>query len=150
MKKFLVLTFMIVFMSVNNISVSASKQHKHDSKGMEQAFDHFMLSQFNDEIGQAVREYYKKESVRNQYDWWDKKNDVVEVFQSEKGRELSHPFVIKFNVLSYNSDKMGQLGTDTITFGVSPPEFNKELNEKNLAAAKVQLLKFEHHQLNKK
>jgi Protein of unknown function (DUF3888) len=137
-------------LNVNNISVSASKQNKHDSKGMEQAFDHFMLSQFNDEIGQAVRGYYKKETVRIQYNWWDKKKNVVEVFQSEKGSELSHPFVIKFNVLSYNSDKMGQLGTYTITFGVSPLEFNNEMNEKNLAAAKVQLLKFEHHQPNKK
>jgi Protein of unknown function (DUF3888) len=142
-KNLLVLTVLFTSMIICNISVSAENQHKHDSKGMEQAFDHFMLSQFNDEIGQAVREYYKKDSVRIQYDWWEKK-DVVEVFQSEKGSELSHPFVIRFNVLSYNSDKLRQLGKDSITFGVSPLEFNKELDEKNLAAAKVELLKFEH------
>lgn len=144
MKKFLVLAILMVSMCLNNISVSAEKQHKHDSKGMEQAMDHFILDQFTDEMVQAVKDFYKKDSVRIQYNWWDKNYDVVELDQSEKGRELSHPYIIKFTVITYDGNKTGKLGTDTITFGVSPLQFNKELDEKNLAATKVELLNYSH------
>jgi hypothetical protein len=145
----LVILFMLI-MSINNNLVSAETQHKHDSKGMEQAIDHFILDQFNDEMVQAVKEFYKKDSVRIQYNWWAKNYDVVELEQSEKGRELSHPYVVKFTVLTYDGNNKGQLGTDTITFGVSPLQFNKELDEKNLAAAKVVLLNFKHSEPSNK
>jgi len=56
-----------------------------DSQGMEQVIDNMMLEQFGNEIQQAVKEYYKKDSIRVQYYWWDKNYDVVEVLQSEKG-----------------------------------------------------------------
>ncbi|MFJ7941097.1 DUF3888 domain-containing protein [Peribacillus sp. NPDC096622] len=144
MKKFLVLAILMVSTCLNNISVCAEKQHKHDSKGMEQAMDHFILDQFTDEMVQAVKDFYKKDSVRIQYNWWDKNYDVVELDQSEKGRELSHPYIIKFTVITYDGNKTGKLGTDTITFGVSPLQFNKELDEKNLAATKVELLNYSH------
>jgi Protein of unknown function (DUF3888) len=149
MKKLLIFVVVMFSMGMNYISVSAEKQHKHDSKGMEQAIDHFILDQFNDEMVQAVKDFYKKDSVRVQYNWWDKNYDVVELEQSEKGRELSHPYVIKFTVLTYEGNKMGQLGTDTITFGVSPLRFNKELDEKNLAASKVELLNYRHGEPSK-
>jgi len=145
MKKFLVLAILILIMGFNNISVSAEKQQKHDSKGMEQAIDHFILDQFTDELAQAVKDFYKKDSIRVQYNWWDKNYDVVELVQSEKGRELSHPYVIKFTVSTYDGNKTGQLGTDTITFGVAPLQFNKELDEANLAASKVELLNYKHN-----
>ncbi|MDP1421703.1 DUF3888 domain-containing protein [Peribacillus simplex] len=144
MKKLLVLAILMVSISLNNVSVSAEKQHKHDSEGMEQAMDHFILDQFSDEMVQAVKDFYKKDSVRIQYNWWDKNYDVVELDQSEKGRELSHPYIIKFTVITYDGNKTGQLGTDTITFGVSPLQSNKELDEKNLAATKVELLNYSH------
>ncbi|KON88107.1 hypothetical protein AF332_15670 [Sporosarcina globispora] len=144
MKKLLFFTVVMFLMGVNYIPVSAEKQHKHDSKGMEQAIDHFILDQFSDELKQAVNDFYKKDSIRIQYNWWDKNYDVVELEQWEKGRELSHPYIIKFTVQTYDGNKKGQLGTDTITFGVSPLQFNKELDEKNLTASKVELLNYSH------
>ncbi|EFZ1984519.1 DUF3888 domain-containing protein [Shigella flexneri] len=141
MKKFLILAILIVSMSINNISVSAEKQHKHDSKGMEQVFDHYMLDQYGEEINHAIKDFYKKDSVRIQYSWWDKNYDVVEIAQSEKGRDLGHSYVIKFTVLTYDGNKRGQLGTDTITFGADPI---REMDDKNLAATNVELLDFKH------
>jgi hypothetical protein len=83
--KKLLLLFGIVILSigVKDLPVSAEKQHKHDSQGMEQAMDHYILSQFHDEMMQAINDYYKKE-VRVQYNWWDKNYDVVEIDQFEK------------------------------------------------------------------
>ena len=150
MKKFFLSVIVLILMGINTNLVSAAKQHKHDSKGMEQAIDHFILDQFNDEIVQALKDFYKKDSVRIQYNWWDKNYDVVELQQSEKGRELSHPYLVKFTVLTYDGNKKGQLGMDTITFGVSPLQFNKELDEKNSAAAKVDLLNYKHSEPTKK
>ncbi|MFZ3580029.1 DUF3888 domain-containing protein [Virgibacillus sp. DJP39] len=146
MKKLLTLAIlMMIAISVNYTFVSAEESgNKHDSKGMEQSVDQFILSQFTDELRQAMNDYYKKDSIRAQYNWWDKDYDVVELLQSEKGRELSHPFIIKFTVETYDGNKKGQLGTDTITFGVSPLNFNKNLSEKNLAAVKVELLNYKH------
>lgn len=144
MKKFYVLVLMSVILTFNSSFVSAEKRHKHDSQGMEQAFDQFLLLQFNDEIKQAIKEYYKKDSIRVQYYWWDKDYDVVEIDQSEKGHELSHPYVIKFTVLTYDGNKSGQLGQDSITFGVSPLLFNKEMDGRNIAGSKVELLDYKH------
>jgi len=138
----------ILLIGVYYLPVSAEKQHKHDSKGMEQAMDNFILSQFHDEMVQAVKDYYEQD-VRIQYNWWDKKYDVVEINQFEKGNELSHPFIVKFTVETYDSEQKGQLGLDTITFGVSPLEFNKEMDEKNLAASKVDFIKFNHREPGK-
>jgi hypothetical protein len=98
----------------------------------------------SDELKQAVTDFYKKDSIRVQYNWWDRNYDVVELDQWEKGNELSHPYVIKFTVQTYDGNETGQLGTDTITFGVSPIQFNKEMDEKNLAASKVELLDYSH------
>ncbi|KWW22018.1 MULTISPECIES: DUF3888 domain-containing protein [Peribacillus] len=149
MKKLLFLAILLASMSLDNVSISAEKQHKHDSKGMEQVMDHFILDQFSDEMKQAVTDFYKKDSVTFQYNWWDKNYDVVEIKQSEKGRELSHPYIIKFTVKTYDGNKRGQLGTDTITFGVSPLQFNKDLDEKNLAASNVELLNYSHGEPSK-
>jgi Protein of unknown function (DUF3888) len=149
MKKLLIFAVIAFSMGVNYISVNAEPQHKHDSKGMEQVFDHFILDQFGDEMSQAVKDFYKKDSVRIQYRWHNKNYDVVEIDQSEKGHELGHPYVIKLTVDTYEGNKMKKLGTDTITFGVSPLQFNKEFNEKNLAASKVELLNYSHSEPSK-
>jgi hypothetical protein len=149
LKKLLLLFGIVIFsIGVKDLHVSAEKQHKHDSQGMEQAMDHFILSQFHDEMMQAINDYYKKE-VRVQYNWWDKNYDVVEIDQFEKGNELSHPFILKFTVETYHREKKGRLGTDTITFGVTPLEFNKGMDQKNLAASKVEFLNFTHMEPNK-
>jgi Protein of unknown function (DUF3888) len=149
MKKLLFLAFFFTSMSFSSISVTAENQRKHDTKEMEQAFDHFMLSHFNDEINEAVSNFYKKDSVRIQYNWWDKHYDVVQIDQHEKGRELSHPYIVQFTVLTYDDNKTGQLGTDTITFGVTPFEFNREMDQRNLAASKVKLLDYKHNKPTK-
>jgi Protein of unknown function (DUF3888) len=143
MNKLLLVTMFMLSLCVPSMTVHAEK-HKHDSKGMEQAVDQFILSQFSDELKQAVTDFYKKDSVRMQYNWRDRNYDVVELDQWEKGNELSHPYVIKFTVQTYDGNKKGQLGTDTITFGVSPIQFNKEMDEKDLAASKVELLDYSH------
>ncbi len=144
MKKLLIFALLLLSLCVYYTPANAENQHKHDSKGMEQAIDHFILDQFTDELNQAVTDYYKKDTIRVQYNWWDKNYDVVELDQSEKGNQLSHPYVIKFTVQTYDGNKKGQLGTDTITFGVSPVQFNKEFDEKDLAASKVELLDYTH------
>ncbi|MDE5055417.1 DUF3888 domain-containing protein [Niallia taxi] len=89
-----------------------------------------MLDQFSDEIQHAMNEYYNKNNIRAQYNWWNKNQDVVEIDQAEKGSDLSHPYIIKFTVDTYDGNKEGKLGTDTITFGVSPISFNKDLKKK--------------------
>lgn len=144
MKKWFVIVVLVLAFSINSISVSAEEQqHKHDSSGMEQAFDHFMLMQFQNEINLAVKDYYQKESIMIQYDWFDNKYDVVEIFQTEKGRALTHTYIIKFTVQSYSEEEL--LGTDTITFGVEPTYENQQLDEQSLAAVKVERLDFEHN-----
>ncbi|MCF6138848.1 DUF3888 domain-containing protein [Pseudalkalibacillus berkeleyi] len=139
MKKWFVIVVSVLAFSLNSISVSAEEQHKHDSVGMEQAFDQFMLMQFQNEINRAVKDYYQKDLVRVQYNWFDNKYDVVEIMQSEKGRQLSHSYILKFTVQSYSEDDL--LGTDTITFGVE----SALADGQNLAAVKVERLDFEHN-----
>lgn len=146
MKRLLIFSLILLSLCVYYIPANAEKQHKHDSKGMEQAIDHFILDQFTDELNQAVSDYYKKDSIRVQYNWRDEKYDVVELDQWEKGNELSLPYVIKFTVQTYDDDQRGQLGTDTVTFGVSPFQFNQEFDERDLAAAKVELLDYTHRE----
>ncbi|WP_026567134.1 hypothetical protein [Bacillus sp. UNC41MFS5] len=75
----------------------------------------------------------------------------MEIDQAEKGNELSHPYILKFTIRTYDDKKdYRYLGTDTIKFGVSPLQFNKELDEKNLAAAKVDLLNYKHREPSNK
>ncbi|MEG9295925.1 DUF3888 domain-containing protein [Mangrovibacillus sp. Mu-81] len=146
MNKLLTVSIFMLSLCVSSTPVHAEKQHKHDTKGMEQVIDHYILDQFSDELKQAVTDFYKKDSIRIQYNWWDGNYDVVELEQSEKGKQLSHPYVIRFTVQTYDGNKTGQLGTDTVTFGVSPIQFNKEFDEKNVAAAKVALLDYSHRE----
>ncbi|MBT2680068.1 DUF3888 domain-containing protein [Bacillus sp. ISL-35] len=148
MKKLLVFLALIMVICVSNVSAQSYQKHKHDSKGMEQVMDHFLLDQFHDEIAQALKGYYKNESIRIQYNWWDKNYDVVEIDQWEKGNELSHPYIVKFTIQSYGEE--GQLGTDTITFGASPELFNKGYNDKNLAAVNVDFIDFKHREAKAK
>jgi len=149
MKKLLMFVVFAIFLtSVNTLSVSAEKQHKHDSEGMKQVMDNYIISQYNDELVQAVKDFYKEE-VGIQYNWWNKNYDVVEIDQAEKGNELSHQFIIKFNVLTYSKNSKKILGKDTITFGVTPIIFSKEMNQKNIAASKVEFLDFTHREPTK-
>lgn len=150
MKKFLVLPILMVYLNCSTLSVSAEKRHKHDSQGMEQVLDNFMLDQFQDEIVQALKEFYKKDSISYVYNWWDKKYDVVEIEGFRPNRNLSHPYVVSFTVLTYENKEKGQpLGQNTVTFGVSPLLFNKEMDKRNLAASKVQLLNVKHSKPSK-
>ncbi|MDG4656303.1 DUF3888 domain-containing protein [Ectobacillus antri] len=144
MKKLLIFALFLLSLCVYYIPANAEKQHKHDAKGMEQTIDHLILDQFTDELNQAVANYYKKDTIRIQYNWRNKNYDVVELDQSEKRDQLGHPYVIKFTVQTYDGNKKEQLGTDTVTFGVSPVQFNKEFVQKDLAAVKVALLDYTH------
>lgn len=144
MKKLLIFFIILFCIGASNIVVKAETANKHNFKGSEQTFDHFMLDQFNDEIQHAMKEYYKKDTIRAQYNWWNKTQDVVEIEQCEKGNDLSHPYIIKFTIDTYDGNKNGQLGTDTITFGVSPISFNEEMEKKDLSASKVILINYKH------
>ncbi|MBD8070038.1 DUF3888 domain-containing protein [Bacillus sp. PS06] len=146
MRKLVMMSIILLSMCVSSIPISAEKANQHDFEGMEQAFDQFVLSQFTDEMRQAVTDYYKKDSIQVQYNWWNQEHDVVELQQTEKGRELSYPFVIKFTVDTYDENKKGQLGTDTIVFGVSPIQFNDDFDGKNLAASEVELVNYIHRE----
>ncbi|MFB7142929.1 DUF3888 domain-containing protein [Gottfriedia sp. NPDC056225] len=145
MKKFLVLSILMVYLNYSTLSVSAEKRHKHDSQGMEQFFDNFMLEQFQDEIVQALKEFYKNDSISYVYNWWDKSYDVVEIEGFRPNRNLSHRYIVRFTVLTYENKVKGKrLGQDTVTFGVSPLLFNKEMSKRNLAASKVKFLSIKH------
>ncbi|WLR42581.1 DUF3888 domain-containing protein [Bacillus carboniphilus] len=136
------LLFISLIIMMTTVAVHAEKEHKHDSKGMEQAVDNFLLSQFNDELNQAVKDYYKKESVIFTLDWWNDHYDVVQVDQWEKGREKNHPYLFTFTVLPYDEHNGEKLGTDTITFGVAP--LYDECADKNFAASEVELINYKH------
>ncbi|GAA0430482.1 MULTISPECIES: DUF3888 domain-containing protein [Virgibacillus] len=142
MKKCLFIIVLSAFLLMGYNSVQAENSHKHDSKGMEQVFDHFMLEQFNNKIHNALGNYYKRDSIHFQFDWWAKNYDVVEMQQSEKGRELSHPYLIKFTVKTYSEDGK-HLGTDAITFGVTPV-YKNMLKDNNLITMQVEQLNLEH------
>lgn len=144
MKKLLLLSI-ILFCgnSLLNIDVNAAT-HKHDSKGMEQVMDHYILDQFQDEIKQAITTFYEKDSITYQYNWGDNNYDVVEIKQSEKGNQLNHPYVITLTVISYDDNNRIPLGTDTLTFGVAPISFNQDKQEKNIASMKAELINYKH------
>ena len=144
MRRSLVIVALIVSIAFFYNSVNAENSNGHDTVGMEQAMDHLLLSQFREQINTAVKDYYKEESITIQFDWYDKNYDVVEVTQSEKGQQLSHPFLVKFTVLSYGAKE--KLGTDTMTFGVSFPVADAEVNDANLAAMKSELVDFKHNE----
>ncbi|MYL56655.1 DUF3888 domain-containing protein [Virgibacillus halodenitrificans] len=141
-KNLFVIALSVLFLLMSYNSVQAENSHKHDSKGMEQVIDHFLLEQFNNKIHNALKNYYKKDSIHFQFDWWAKDYDVIEMQQSEKGQELSHPYLIKFTVKSYSEDGK-QLGTDAITFGVTPVHKNM-LKDNNLIPMQVEQLNLEH------
>ncbi|MEH7511375.1 DUF3888 domain-containing protein [Gottfriedia acidiceleris] len=150
MKKFWVLPILMIYLNCSTLSVRAEIRHKHDSQGMEQVLDNFMLEQFNDEIVQALKEFYKNDSISYVYNWWDKNYDVVEIEGFRPNRNLSHSYIVRFTVLTYeNKEKGKRLGQDTVTFGVSPLLFNKEMNKRNLAASKVKLLSIKHSKPSK-
>lgn len=132
MKKFtcVIIVLLILCSSFTSVQAQTSNKHKHDSKGPEQALDHFMLELFGDEIRNAVTKQYNDDSIFVSYDWWNKDYDVVEIDQSEKGHKLENSYVVKFTV------KPGNKGTDTITFGVEPPRNNEKLE--------INLLRYEH------
>ncbi|WP_132746167.1 DUF3888 domain-containing protein [Scopulibacillus darangshiensis] len=125
------------------VHAESRPKHKHDSKGMEQASDQLYLTLFDQRIHDAVTNYYKDDSIRMQYNWWDKNYDVVEVDQSEKGHILEYPykgkkqqfaFTIKFTVLTYKNTK--PLGTDSITFGI---QHDSDMG------VKIKMLGYDHH-----
>lgn len=102
----IIISIGVIYTSVNSEEKgNAEKQHKHDSEGMEQAVDHFILDKFSDESNQTVRDFYKKDVIRVQYNWWDENYNVVELDQSEKGNELTYPYVIKITVIHMTATK---------------------------------------------
>jgi hypothetical protein len=136
-----IIVSIIIFSSVGmNPHAETRPKHKHDSAGMEQASDQLYLALFESRIREAIANYYKDDSIHWQYSWWAKDYDVVEVDQSEKGHELAKPFVIKFTVLTYKDSRA--LGTDAITFGVTPGD-SLSPNEKH-HNTKIKLLDFQH------
>ncbi|MET1250027.1 DUF3888 domain-containing protein [Sporolactobacillus sp. STCC-11] len=104
---------------------------------MEQVSDHLMVTLFDEQITSALTNYYKDDSIQVHYNWWDKKYDVVEVSQAEKGNVLPKPFVINFTILAYKNSKL--LGIDTIKFGVTPRNGTKK------SEPKVELLSYTHN-----
>ena len=147
MRKFICVFVALLAIGTNILPVQAEKNHQHNSKGQEQVFDNFFLQLYQDEIVTAVKDYYNDHSIRIGYDWWDKNYDVVELLQSEKGREYSHSYILKFTVLTYSAyvpkEKTKYLGTDTITLGVEPILYNKEFNPKDQPV--VKFLNYQHN-----
>ncbi|KSU63672.1 hypothetical protein AS034_05340 [[Bacillus] enclensis] len=137
MKRILALvTITVLLTSLVYTSVSAEKLSQHDS---EQVTDYFILSAFQNQIGKAVSDYYKNDSVTVTY-LHPSQKDLVQVFQSEKGTDLGYPYVVKVTVNS--SDGTKRLGTDTITFGTSTPLENKDVN---VAAITTKVIDFKHN-----
>ncbi|UOR13714.1 DUF3888 domain-containing protein [Halobacillus amylolyticus] len=131
----------LLALNVNIMTTHAQSSNNHDTKGQEQAVDQLLLDLFNQEIDDAVANYYKEDSINYQYNWWDKDYDVVEVDQTEKGHVLEYvhngkkqqfAYVVKFTVQP-QKDKV--LGTDTITFGVQ--------QDANLEP-KIKMLSYDH------
>lgn len=129
MKKIILLSFftLIIF---NNSTGTASADKPNQS-------DTLILSLMNEHIGNAVKDFYKDDSVRVQFHW-SKNFDVIEVAQSEKGNNLNALNVVKIHIKAENNKKT--LGVDTLTFGVTP----KATGENN-EQTKVKLLKYEHN-----
>ena len=147
MRKLICVFVALLAFGTNILPVQAEKNHQHSSKGQEQIFGNFFLKLYQDEISTAVKGYYNDDSIRIGYDWWDKNYDVVELLQSEKGREYTSSYLLKFTVLTYSAyvpkEKTKYLGIDTITFGVEPILNNKELNPKGQPV--VKFINFQHN-----
>lgn len=144
MKKLPLILLMLFLFSQMNLDEVKAENHD-DVRNGKQVMDHFVLAILSDELSSAVNDYYKQDTVI-QFDWSGKDYQVVEMKQWEKGNELSHPFLIKLTVLAYDSSKSDQLGTDTLTFGVSPHALNTQKNNKSLASTEVELLEYKHRE----
>ncbi|MDQ0186583.1 DUF3888 domain-containing protein [Cytobacillus sp. FSL W7-1323] len=146
MRKFAI--FLLIYLLACHVSleeVHAEEYKQHDAKDKEQVVDQFVLAILNDEVRNAVNDYYKKDTVI-QFDWQAKDYNVVEMKQWKKGNELGHSFLISLTVLPYDNNKSSQLGIDTITFGISPQSLNTQKNNKSLASTEVELLDYKHRE----
>lgn len=139
----MVVVLLCLFTGFALASAQAQNSNGHDTVGQEQAVDQLLLDLFNQEISNAVTNFYKEDSIHYQFNWWDKDYDVVEVDQSEKGHMLKYDYngkkqhfsyVIRFTVQP-QKDKI--LGTDTITFGVQ--------QDSNLEPI-IKMLNYEHNE----
>jgi hypothetical protein len=127
MKKLLGIVLVIGLLTIGSHNSTVNAKDLND----EQASDHFLLSLLSDEIQKAVADYYKDEVGRGAHNGvptsifikygHDNKKHAVEVFQSEKGHELESSFVVKVNI---TPQKKGELGRDTITFGIEPDKIS--------------------------
>ncbi|MCA1024626.1 DUF3888 domain-containing protein [Cytobacillus kochii] len=146
MRKFAI--FLLIYLLACHVcleKVHAEEYKQHDAKDKEQVVDHFVLAILNDEVRNAVNDYYQKDTVI-QFDWQAKDYNVVEMKQWKKGNELGHSFLISLTVLPYDNNKSSQLGVDTITFGISPQSLNTQKNNKSLASTEVELLDYKHRE----
>lgn len=142
MKKLLVLCGLSFLMW--NHPVSAKEAPSYDVKGMEKAIDHMIVDQFQDELQDAVADFYKRDSVELQYDWKEQRYDVVELEQSKDGHKLQYPYVVTFNVLVYDSKKNARIGTDTLTFGVVPVTSKETAKKQGKMFSVAKLLNYRH------
>ncbi|MGG3642016.1 DUF3888 domain-containing protein [Bacillus gobiensis] len=144
MKKLTCVIIVLLVLCSSFTSIQAQNSNKHDSKGHEQVLDHFMLELFSDEIRDAVANFYNEEvgtsdSILIMYNWNAKDYEVVEIDQTEKGHILENSYVVKFTVVP---QKNKILGTDSITFGVEPSNYNpRNKKEDNLV---IKMLRYEH------
>ncbi|MEK4966882.1 DUF3888 domain-containing protein [Cytobacillus sp. FSL R7-0696] len=146
MRKFAI--FLLIYLLACHVcleEVHAEEYKQHDAKDKEQVVDQFVLAILNDEVRNAVNDYYQKDTVI-QFDWQAKDYNVVEMKQWKQGNELGHSFLISLTVLSYDNNKSSQLGIDTITFGISPQSLNTQKNNKSLASTEVELLDYKHRE----
>ncbi|MCK1995333.1 hypothetical protein MPH61_22395 [Peribacillus muralis] len=147
MRKLIYVFVALLAFGTNILTVQAEKNHQHSSKGQEQVFDNFFVQLYQEEILTAVKDYYNTDSINIGYDWLDKNYDVVELLQSEPGREYSSSYILKFTVLTHSAfvpnEKAKPLGIDTVTLGVEPILNNKEFNPNGEPV--VKFLNFQHN-----
>ncbi|WP_285767456.1 hypothetical protein [Peribacillus sp. SI8-4] len=146
MRKFIYAVAPFLALCIHTLPVQAEKNHHHNSQGQEQVIDNFLLELYQDEIINAAKDYYKDDSVSINFNWIDKKYDVVEMLQSQKGEVYSNAYILKFTILTYSSNgpkEQSCLGTDTITLGIDPILNNKEFNPKKEPV--VKFLSFQHN-----
>jgi hypothetical protein len=136
MKKLLCVGLVIGLLTVGGYTFTVHAQNSND----EQVSDYLILSILRDEMQKAVADYYQNDvgigadgdtqtSIFIKYEH-DNNKDLVEVLQSEKGHELEYSYVVRVNI---TPQKNGDLGRDTITFGIeTEPELSvKMLNYKH-------------------
>ncbi|WP_043933849.1 DUF3888 domain-containing protein [Bacillus sp. EB01] len=144
MKKILIIAIVIVSLTGFYYSANAEKPQQYSGKDTTQVFEHYLYSQFNFQINKAVNDHYT-EDIRNvQYPPPTQKRVMLQ--QSEKGGELSHPYVVEFTVKPY-SEKGKLLGTDTIKFGISTLDFQEP--GENMSAVKYEMIDYKHSEPRK-